>query len=127
MNTKTTLSTLIAAAALAAGGLAMAQADPPSSTPGNNCTATGNAMKGGNMSASPSKSACGPEATANTATVMPAAAPATAAVAPAPAPAAAVATTEPAPSATTADTTSMGNTAAAPAPKRMRVAKADRN
>ena len=107
MNTKTILSTLIAAATLAAGGLAMAQADPPSSTPGNNCTATGNAMRGGNMSASPSKTACaGSGATTAAATTK----------------------TEPATTASTADTSSMGNTAAAPAAKKpMRVAKADRN
>jgi hypothetical protein len=64
-------------------------------------------MRGGNMSASPSKTACA--GSPNTA-------------------AAATTTTAPATTASTADTTSMGNAAAAPAPgKPMRVAKADRN
>ena len=68
MNTKTILTTLMAASTLAAGGFAFAQANPPSSTPGNNCTATGNAMRGGNMSASPSGTACASASTAATAT-----------------------------------------------------------
>jgi hypothetical protein len=113
MKTKTTLGTLIAAAAFAASGLAMAQADPPSSTAGNNCTATGNAMKGGNMSANPSKTACGTQGSANTA----------AAVSPS---TTSTTTADSATSASTAGTTAMGNTTA-PSAKPMRVAKADRN
>lgn len=107
MKTKTTLGTLIAAAAFAASGLAVAQTEP-SSTAGNNCTATGNAMKGGNMSANPSKTACGTQGSANTAA------------------AATTGTTTAEPATSTAGTTAMGNTTA-PATKPMRVAKADRN
>ena len=111
MNTNTTLGTLIAAAALAASGFAMAQADTPSSTAGNNCTATCNAMKGGNMSASPSKTSCGTQGSANTAA----------------ADTTSTTTAEPATSASTAGSTAICNTAAAPSTQPMRVAKADRN
>jgi hypothetical protein len=107
MNIKTTLATLIATT-LAAGGFAIAQTNPPSSTPGAGCTATANAMRGGNLGGSPSNIDCAAAGSANTA-------------------AAATGTTkaEAAPAASTG-TSAMGNSAAKPA-KPMRVAKSDRN
>lgn len=57
-NTKISLTTLIAGATLAFAGVAMAQANPPTSTPGAGCTATANAMRGGNLGSSPSDTAC---------------------------------------------------------------------
>lgn len=111
MNTKTTLSTLIAAATLTMGGFAVAQANPPTSTPGNGCTATANAMKGGNMGSSPSAIECATPAgapTAAAATGSTTAAPATSA------------------RTTAADSSAMGSSGAARAAP-MRVAKADRN
>ena len=114
MNTKTTLATLFAAAAMAAGGLAMAQANPPSSTAGNNCTATGNAMRGGNMSANPSGTACGTQAGTNTTAATDTGATANSGA-------------NTGMNSTTSGATAMGNTAAEPAAKPMRVAKADRN
>lgn len=65
MNMKMSLSTLVAAVAMAAGGVALAQSTPsstgdvPTSTPGAGCTATGNAMRAGNLGGGPSKTACG--------------------------------------------------------------------
>jgi hypothetical protein len=65
---KTTLTTLAAAVTLVAAGVAVAQGTdprfvPPSSTAGNGCTATANAMRGGNLSASPTAKPCvAPEA-----------------------------------------------------------------
>lgn len=110
MNTKLTLTTLIAAAALSAGGFAVAQSSAPTSTPGNGCTATANAMKGGNMGSSPSAIACadGTTPTAAAATGTTSATPA------------AGATT------TAADSSAMGNSGAKRAAP-LRVAKADRN
>ena len=72
MNTKFTLTTLIAAATLAVGGFAVAQSNLPTSTAGNGCTATANAMKGGNLSASPANIGCtsASNATAPAAAVM---------------------------------------------------------
>lgn len=122
MNTKASFITVVAAATLSLGGVAVAQsiANPPSSTAGHGCTATANAMRGGNMSASPSGTACGPEATANTAAVVAPAAPA-ALVAPA-APVAQSAAT------TSMDSTSgMGSSGASAGQAPMRVARADRN
>ncbi len=118
MKTKTTLGALIAAAAFATAGLAVAQ-NEPTSTAGNNCTATGNAMKGGNMSASPSKTACGAQGSANSAaaTTTTTSTNNTASTAPA----------DSAASANTAGTTAMGNTTAPSSAQPMRVAKADRN
>ncbi len=113
---KSTLSTLIAAATLAVSGIAFAQttANPPTSTPGAGCTATANAMKGGNLGGSPSDTAC-----------TSAGARATAAAAPAPATTAA-ATTDATPMAnSSAKSSSMGAAPAKAAP--MRVARADRN
>lgn len=57
-NTKMSLTTLIAAATLAVSGLAMAQSNPPTSTAGAGCTATANAMKGGNLGSSPTGVDC---------------------------------------------------------------------
>jgi hypothetical protein len=108
MNTKITLSTLIAAATLAAGGFAVAQSTPPTSTPGAGCTATANAMRGGNLGGQATNKECGTADTAKTA-----AAPA------------GPATTETTTSAGAADSSTMGNTGATAAPAR--VAKADRN
>jgi hypothetical protein len=113
---KTTLTTLAAAAAFAVAGLAVAQtnANPPSSTPGNGCTATANAMRGGNMSANPSGKACNDQATPTAATAAPAT------------------TAQTAPSTgMSSGSTTMGNTASttdmsAPA-RTSRVARADRN
>lgn len=86
MTTKMSLTTLLAAAILAFGGVATAQ---PTSTPGAGCTATANAMRGGNLGSSPSdigcttagaKNAAAPVAAPVAATAMPAAAPAAAPV-----------------------------------------------
>jgi hypothetical protein len=110
---KTTFTTFIAAAAFAAAGIAVAQtsANPPSSTPGNGCTATANAMRGGNMSANPSGKACADGTTPTAATAAPAAT-----------------TAQTAPAASTSSTTTMGNTApAADTGAPTRVARADRN
>jgi hypothetical protein len=120
MNTKMSLATLLAAAALAAGGVAFAQANPQTSTAGNNCTATGNAMRGGNLGGQPSNTACTDRPAAN------AAAPAATTAAPM-----AATTTPPSGSnmgaAPAADTTATA-APAAPAPAApMRVARADRN
>jgi hypothetical protein len=81
MNKKMWFTSLAAAAALTAGGVALAQstANPPTSTPGAGCTATGNAMRGGNLGGPPMATGCPQGATAGTAAVAPAApAPATA-------------------------------------------------
>ena len=111
MNTKLTFNALIAAATLAAAGVAMAQANPPTSTPGAGCTATANAMRGGNLGGSATNKDC----------VSPGASTAAAPAATTAAPATTASTTT---SAT--ESTAMGNTAAKPA-KPMRVAKSDRN
>lgn len=66
---KFSLAGLITVAALAAGGVAVAQ---PTSTAGNGCTATANAMKGGNLGGTASSKECGTTPVANTA-VAPAA------------------------------------------------------
>ena len=117
MKTKNTLTALIAAAALSVAGLAVAQSTPKvlSSTAGDKCTATGNAMRAGNLGGSPSTTACNDTGNAKTA-----AAPA------------ATATTDTTTSAgaSTLGSSTMGNTAStnAPAPTRVaRVARADRN
>ncbi|MBI5275750.1 MAG: hypothetical protein HY854_04760 [Burkholderiales bacterium] len=120
MYTKTTLTTLAAAVSLVAAGLAFAQGTdprelPPSSTAGNGCTATANAMRGGNMSASPTAKPCiaepAPIAAAPAVVAEP---PAVMGAAPAPAaPAPVAAAPTPAP--------------AEPTPAPMLVAKADRN
>lgn len=105
----------IAAATLAAGGLAVAQSTPPTSTPGAGCTATANAMKGGNLGGTATNKDC--VSTPATAAAAPSTAPMTTA-APAPAPAPMAATpSAPAPM--------VAETPARPAP--MRVARADRN
>jgi hypothetical protein len=80
MNKKMWFTSLAAAAAIAAGGVALAQttANPPTSTPGAGCTATGNAMRGGNLGGAPMATGCPQGATAGTAAVAPAPAPATA-------------------------------------------------
>ena len=114
MNTKTSLSALVAAVTLVASGVAMAQANPPTSTAGAGCTATANAMKGGNLGSTASPNInCADGATARTA----AAAPATTTAEPA----AAVSTTAPA-----ADSSTMGAAGAAPV-RKTRVARSDRN
>jgi hypothetical protein len=62
MKTNMSITALIGAAALVIGGVAVAQsttgAPPPTSTAGNGCTATGNAMKGGNLGGHASAIAC---------------------------------------------------------------------
>lgn len=113
MTTKSTLHTLIAVATLAAAGVAFAQSQPPTSTPGAGCTATANAMRGGNLGGTATNKDC-VSAGAKTAVVP--AAPVAAA------PAAAPAVVEATPSTSTA----MGAPEAAPA-KPMRIARADRN
>ena len=118
MKTTPCLYTLIAAATLAIGGNALAQASPPTSTAGAGCTATGNAMRGGNLSGSPSDKACGGATAAATGTNAPAAA---APMATAPAATAPAASTGMGAPATTSETP------AAPARAPVRVAKADRN
>lgn len=117
MNTKLSFTTLIAAATLGFGGFAMAQ---PTSTPGAGCTATANAMRGGNLGSSPTDAAC---TTAGSKAATPAAAAAT------------TTTTQAAPSTTSnaAVTSGMGTTAvvAERAPVRTtrvaRAPRADRN
>ncbi len=119
MNMKMSLTTLIAAATLAAGGVALAQTTPQTSTAGAGCTATGNAMKAGNLGGSPSKTACATKASETTAAVTTGSTP-----------------SDPAPIASTAAPATMGNSgsvaspAPAPvarAPRVTRVARADRN
>ncbi|WP_048439437.1 hypothetical protein [Caenimonas sp. SL110] len=104
---------LIAAATLAAGGFAVAQSNPPTSTPGAGCTATANAMKGGNLGGTATNKDC-------------VSSPATTAVVPAPAP---MVSTTPAPAPMVANTPApapmVAQAPARPAP--MRVARADRN
>jgi hypothetical protein len=70
---------LIMAAPLALGGIAIAQTTPTvetpnaqTSTPGAGCTATGNAMRAGNLGGGPSSAACATQASANTAAAAPA-------------------------------------------------------
>ncbi|WP_395686206.1 hypothetical protein [Caenimonas koreensis] len=58
MNIKLTLTTLAAAATMAVGGLAIAQGNPVTSTPGAGCTATANAMRGGNLGGSATNKDC---------------------------------------------------------------------
>jgi hypothetical protein len=79
MKKKMWITSLVAGVALAAGGVALAQstANPPTSTPGAGCTATGNAMRGGNLGGEPMATGCPQGATAGTAAAAPAA-PATA-------------------------------------------------
>jgi hypothetical protein len=66
MKTNTTFTTLIAGALLVIGSVAVAQstagAPPPTSTAGNGCTATANAMKGGNLGGQASAIACNEKA-----------------------------------------------------------------
>ncbi len=119
MNTKMSLTTLIAAATLAFGGVAMAQ---PTSTAGAGCTATANAMRGGNLGSSPSDIAC-TTAGAKT-TAAPVAAAATPVAAPAAAPMTTTTTTSaPTNTAVAADT---GNVRAKPV-RMARAPRADRN
>lgn len=131
-KTSKSFASLLAATAVAAGGIALAQSPaattspdvpPKSSTPGAGCTATGNAMSAGNLGGTPTNRECNPAAT-----------PAAAAAAPAAAPAAAATTTEPAPSPSASANTSpsppVASTAPAPATASaappQRVARADR-
>jgi hypothetical protein len=115
MNTKLTLTALAAAATLAIGGIAMGQVNPPTSTPGAGCTATGNAMKGGNLGGSPTNKDCGPGTTAATtgAVVTPAAP--------------AAASTAPADTGSTASAAPAGTAPMASGPTGAKVARADRN
>lgn len=119
MKTNMSLTTLIAAATMAFGGVALAQTMPPTSTAGAGCTATANAMKGGNLGGSPSSTACG-----TTANAAPAAATTTTGTAPM------TSNTTSAASTDTGAASTMGTTAAA-APSRpvrvARAARADRN
>ena len=113
MNTKFSIATLLAAVALAAGGIAVAQ---PSSTAGHGCTATANAFRGGNMSAQPATGAVTCTSQGATAAVV------------APAPATAIVETAPAPlAAAPVVTTQMGATGPVESPAPVRVARADRN
>ena len=59
MNTKT-LSTVVAAITVALGGVAVAQAQWITSTPGNGATATCNTLRGGTGAHRPDPNACGP-------------------------------------------------------------------
>lgn len=113
MNTKYILSTVIALAAVASAGMTVAQ----TSTPGAGCTATANAMRGGNLGGSATNKDCvtTPASTA----AMPA--PMTTTATPTPMAA-------PAPSTNTAampDSSMMAS--ATPTRTRTRSAKADRN
>jgi len=122
MNTKTSLSALVAAVTLVVSGAAMAQANPPTSTPGAGCTATANAMKGDNMGGHPSTTACADQPKAAAAAVA-VPAPATAA---APAPATTNSTESVASTAPRADSSAMG-AAGTKHVRKHRVARADRN
>ena len=121
MKTTPCLYTLIAAATLAIGGNALAQAGPPTSTAGGGCTATGNAMRGGNLGGHATNTPCGPAAAVAPAIITPVPA-AAAPAAPAPVAAAPAASTGMGAPAVAAETP------AAPARSApVRVAKADRN
>lgn len=137
MTMKTTFASLLAVASLAAGGVALAQTAPAagtqSSTPGAGCTATGNAMKSGNLGGGPSGTACNTTGTTAATSTAPAAAPATVATpAPAAAPATAGTDTSASSSSTTSSSSTMGASSAttdtaAPAPvRKTRTARADR-
>jgi hypothetical protein len=114
MKTNMSLTTLIGAAALVIGSVAVAQstavAPPPTSTAGNGCTATANAMKGGNLGGQASAIACDEKA--------------------APVAAARTTTTETVSTTTTSPAAApiaMSNTAEPVRKAPMRVARADRN
>jgi len=120
MKISTSLALPFAAAIVALAGVAtaqVAQTNPPTATAGNGCTATGNAMRGGSMSAHPSNIPCGAAAAAPAAVITPIeSAPAVAVQPPA----------QPAPVAQAAPAAPMAQeppVQAAP----MRVARADRN
>lgn len=129
MTTKTTLTSFIAAAACVIGTVAMAQTavvpadQAPTSTPGAGCTATGNAMRGGNMGGDASATACAPKAKGIAATPSTTSTPAVVGSTSSPA------TVAPSYSGSTASTASTDTTTASnqPAPAKTRVAKADRN
>ena len=94
MNTKLSLTTLVAAATLAIAGVAVAQSvpitqskDAPSSTMGAGCTATGNAMRAGNLGGDPQPTCVTKPVAAPIATITPVPAePAPVIAAPLPAP-----------------------------------------
>lgn len=120
MNTKKTLTTLIAVATLAIGGVAMAQ---PSSTAGAGCTATANAMKGGNLGGSPSDIGCTTAGSARTTAAAPVATTTTTKVEAPAATSMATSATAPAPMTTAAEPTRVAR-----APVRVaRAPRADRN
>ena len=113
MNTKFTFTAIVAAATLATAGFAVAQ----TSTPGAGCTATANAMRGGNLGGDATNKDC-VSATAKSA-AMPAAASTTTTSTPMAAPA---------PSTNTATMSDSSTVASAtPTRTRTRSAKADRN
>jgi hypothetical protein len=60
MNPKSAAFSLVAAASVIFAAAAVAQQTESNitSTPGNGCTATANAMRGGNLSANPTNKAC---------------------------------------------------------------------
>ncbi|MBC5768031.1 hypothetical protein [Ramlibacter albus] len=61
MNTKT-LATIAAAIGVTVGGIAVAQAQYITSTPGNGATATCNTLRGGTGAHRPDPNACAPKA-----------------------------------------------------------------
>ena len=111
MNTKFTFTAIVAAATLATAGFAVAQ----TSTPGAGCTATANAMRGGNLGGSATNKDC-------------VSSPASTAAMPAPATTTSTPMAAPAPS-TNAAVMSDSSTVASATPTRTRTrsAKADRN
>ena len=121
MNISTSLALPVAAAILAIAGVAtaqVAQVNPPTATAGNGCTATGNAMRGGSMSAHPSNIPCGTAAAAPAATITP--------IQSAP-PVAVQQAAQPAPVAQAAPAAPMVAQEPPAKPAPMRVARADRN
>jgi hypothetical protein len=132
---KSTFATVATAAALAFGGIALAQSPagtpsssdvpPKTSTPGAGCTATGNALSGGNLGGPGTSKDC--RGTTTMGAPAAAAAPATVAT-PAPAPAASPAPDTSAQSAAAAPAPSTSTTTAASStpPPPQRVARADR-
>ena len=120
---KFSLTTLVAAATLAIGGIAVAQtpitqsADAPSSTAGAGCTATGNAMRAGNLGGDP-MATCNPRPAPVAVTPAPEPMPAPVAAAPAP-------IVQPAPQAP-APVAAAPQPAPEPAPAPVLEAKADR-
>jgi hypothetical protein len=133
-KTSKSFATLIAATAVAVGGVALAQspaatpsstdAMPKTSPPGAGCTATGNAMSAGNLGGTATNKECNTAAPANRAAQAAPAAAATTTTTTTESTASPSASTSPSTSSMAASTPPASDTGAAAAPKR--VARADR-